>query len=148
MTELTIELNPASEVVERAIVHGLRFYNERVVGPPNPKPFAIFVRNEHGEAIGGLDGQLRWGWLYVNLLWLPEERRGRGLGARLMVAAESWAVEQGCTGSYLETFAFQALPFYERLGYQIYGTLEGFPAGSRRYSLCKVLPVPLPASTA
>lgn len=101
-----------------------------------------------GRARPGLVGQLRWGWLYVNLLWLPEERRGRGLGAQLMKAAESWAVAQGCTGSYLETFEFQALPFYTGLGYHVYGTLEGFPAGSRRYSLCKTLPSPQATSTA
>ena len=41
----------------------------------------------------------------------------------------------------LDTLSFQARPFYEKLGYRVYGQLEDFPAGSghTRYYLTKTL---------
>jgi hypothetical protein len=36
------------------------------------------------------------------------------------------------TDSWLSTFSFQARPFYERLGYRLFGTLENYP---ERHSL-------------
>jgi hypothetical protein len=40
---------------------------------------------------------------------------------------------------YLDTFHFQARPFYERLGYQLFGTLPDSPPGGMRYYLYKRL---------
>ena len=41
---------------------------------------------------------------------------------------------------YLDTFEYQALPFYRKLGYELYGTLDGYPPGCRQYYLRKVRP--------
>ena len=59
-----------------------------------------------------------------------------------MTAAESRARERGCIGVYLDTFEYQARPFYERLGYELFGTLEGYPPGYRQYYLAKRLAAP------
>lgn len=40
---------------------------------------------------------------------------------------------------YLDTLDFQALPFYEREGYSIFGILEDYPPGHRQYYLRKSL---------
>ena len=47
----------------------------------------------------------------------------------------SLAIGRGCTGATLTTFEHQARPFYEKLGYVVFGTLEGYPAGTRQYHL-------------
>ena len=51
----------------------------------------------------------------------------------------SLAIGRGCTGATLTTFEHQARPFYEKLGYVLFGTLEGYPAGTRQYHLSKRL---------
>ena len=51
--------------------------------------------------------------------------------------AERVARERGCTGIYLDTLSFQALPFYERLGYVPFATLPGFANGSVKHFLHK-----------
>lgn len=138
MDRLEVELTPLPDAV--SIIHdGLRAFTDNFVGPVNARPFAIFVRSNDGNVLGGLDGELRWTWLYVAHLWLPEALRGRGLGSELLARAESFAREQGCTDAYLDTLEFQALSFYQRRGYSTYGVLEGFPPGSRRYYLQKRL---------
>ena len=139
MHTLSLEPDPSETDIHSAIWKGLREFNEQHTGPAPARPLAVFVRDEAGVALGGLEAQLRWSWLYIENFWLPEGLRGQGLGSQLLHSAEQFAVEQGCVGSYLDTFEFQALPFYERHGYTVFGVLEGFPPGFRRYSLQKRL---------
>jgi ribosomal protein S18 acetylase RimI-like enzyme len=54
-----------------------------------------------------------------------------------MNEAEAEAIHRGCRGAWLDTFSFQARGFYERLGYSIFGTIENFPPGHRRFFLKK-----------
>ena len=52
---------------------------------------------------------------------------------------ESEAARRGCHSSHLDTFDFQALGFYEKLGYRTFGELDDYPPGHRRYSLARPL---------
>jgi GNAT superfamily N-acetyltransferase len=54
-----------------------------------------------------------------------------------LARAEDIARERGCVGTFLSTFEHQARPFYEARGYQLFGTLDGFPAATRQFYLCK-----------
>jgi GNAT superfamily N-acetyltransferase len=88
---------------------------------------------------GGLIGYTAWGWLYIEQLWVAEARRGTGLGGRLIAAAEQEAVRRGCRNAWIDTFNPDALRLYERLDYQVFGILEGFPPGHTRSFLRKRL---------
>jgi GNAT superfamily N-acetyltransferase len=68
-------------------------------------------------------------WLHVGLLFVPEAMRGQGAGTALMSAAEAEALRRGCRGAYVDTFSFQAAPFYQKLGFTLFGVLEDFPPG-------------------
>jgi GNAT superfamily N-acetyltransferase len=65
--------------------------------------------------------------------------RKRGFGKELMKRAETYAIERGCTDAYLDTFSFQARPFYEKLGYRVFGTLENHPVGHQHFFMTKKL---------
>ena len=54
-----------------------------------------------------------------------------------MRAAEQEARDRGCSHAHCDTYDFQALPFYQKLGYQVFGQLEDYPAGHTRYFLQK-----------
>jgi len=84
-------------------------------------------------------GEIRWRWLYVAKLWVSESVRGKGHGSELLRAAESHSRAEGCLGIYLDTFEYQARPFYEKLGFELFGTLEGYPPGYRQFYLAKRL---------
>jgi GNAT superfamily N-acetyltransferase len=56
-----------------------------------------------------------------------------------MQHAEAYASARGAIGATLETYSFQARPFYERLGYRVIGTLDGFPPGHAKFFLAKTL---------
>lgn len=134
----TVDEHPA-ESDARVVEHGLRAFNVAVIGEPNEVPLGVFLRDRDGHAIGGLTGSIKWRWLYVAKFWLPDSVRGQGHGARLLNEAEARARQHKCIGVYLDTFEYQALPFYEKCGYELIGTLEGFPPGYRQFHLQKRL---------
>ena len=119
------------------VLKGLRAFNVAQIGPANDLPLELVVRDASGAVIAGLLGNTKWGWLYVDKLWVSEAARGQGLGSRLLARAEAIARERQCVGTYLSTFEHQARPFYERRGYELFGTLDGYPAGTRQYFVCK-----------
>jgi hypothetical protein len=49
------------------------------------------------------------------------------------LAAEAYARERGCRHVQLSTFSFQARPFYEKHGYEVFATLENCPVGHCDY---------------
>jgi GNAT superfamily N-acetyltransferase len=119
------------------VLKGLRAFNVAQIGPANDQPLELVVRDASGAVIAGLLGITKWGWLYVDKLWVSEAQRGRGLGSRLLERAEDIARARQCAGTYLSTFEHQARPFYEQRGYELFGTLDGFPAATRQYYLYK-----------
>ena len=135
---ITSEPDARPEDVE-AVKAGLLAFNEAVLGPADTVPVQLFVRDDDGRVLGGLLGSRRWGWLYVDKLWVREELRGKGIGSRLLLRAEDEARAAGCAHAALDTFAFQARGFYEKLGYRVYATLKGFPPGYDMYFLRKNL---------
>jgi GNAT superfamily N-acetyltransferase len=63
----------------------------------------------------------------LDLLAVHEDHRGCGNGRRLMERAEAVGRERGCHGVWLNTKALHAPGFYERLGYEVFGSLEADP---------------------
>lgn len=55
--------------------------------------------------------------LEVELLYVDEAYRGKGLGASLLAHAEDMARKDGLVRVLLNTYSFQAPGFYEKLGY-------------------------------
>lgn len=136
--QIAIENSPALED-EQIIGSGLRQHNEEHVSGAGDATFAIFLRDTAGAVRGGLLAKAGRGWLHINTLWVDPSVRGQGYGSQLMAAAEAEAIRRGCHSAYLDTFSFQARPFYERCGYEVFGTLDDFPAGHQRFFMRKSL---------
>jgi GNAT superfamily N-acetyltransferase len=118
---------------------GLSGFNRSRIPDKQHSLLVLTLSTAAGEFAGGLSGYAAYSWLFVDLLWVAESARGKGQGRRLVLAAEEEARRLGCLNSWLDTFSFQARDFYERLGYRIFGELEDFPAGHRRYFMRKSL---------
>ena len=113
-----------------AILKPLRAFNESKLGPVTSEHLAIVIRDPQGDAVlGGLWGMSVAGWLYVDLLVVPEGFRGQGLGSELLQKAEAVARKRGCVGLWLHTGTFQAPGFYEKQGFQAFGTIADYPPG-------------------
>jgi len=136
--EIVLTDTPPAEARE-TLVNGLLAFNAERAGPPGVRPLALLIRDASTSVIGGLWGRTAWDWLFVELLFIPETLRGSGLGSDLMRRAEEEARARGCRNAWLDTSSFQALGFYEKLGYRIFGTLQDYPPGHQRHFLQKSL---------
>jgi len=135
---LSAEEDPATL---KAVEDGLIAFNEGATARPHDwLPLTLSVRRAgETEPVGGLVGHTFAGWLFVALFHLPPDLRRQGLGSELLRRAEDEARARGCVGAYLDTFSFQARPFYEKQGYAVFGALPGFPPGHTRIFLAKRL---------
>jgi GNAT superfamily N-acetyltransferase len=122
-----------------AILQRLNEYNRQNAPDPNFRMLGLSLKDEQGATIGGLWGRSAYEWLFVELLFVPEHLRGSGVGTQLIRQAEDIARERGLTGIWLDTFAFQALGFYKKLGYTVFGELKDHPRGISQYWLQKRL---------
>lgn len=143
MVKNDIQNHNTNEKEEEHIDDELMVYNLQQVPPTQEEPFIKICRcakNEKGRLIGGiLACSVLWNILYVESVWVEEAYRGEGVASRLLEEVENEAREKGCHLAQLDTFDFQARGFYEKHGYQVFGTLKDAPKGHERYYLCKVL---------
>jgi GNAT superfamily N-acetyltransferase len=123
-----------------AILDGLVRHNAALAEPHGWKPLNLAVRRP-GETrpAGGIIGYVLYRWLFIRMFYLPEDLRRGGLGAALIARAEAEARARGCVGIWLDTFSWQARPFYEKQGFRVFGAIEDFPPGASRYFLMKRL---------
>lgn len=133
---LALEETASPEDV-RAVSDGLTAYNRARVGPENYSPLHIFLRDGQDRVVGGLLDVFYWGWCTIEYLWVSEDLRGQSYGKALLETAENEARKRGVKNINLDTMSFQAPDFYLKMGYRIYGQLEGIPEGHTRYSLTK-----------
>ena len=121
------------------IGRGIGTYNRQQAGEEKFQRLCFVLRAADQAIVGGVIGELYWGWFHLDLLWIQEDLRGRGYGHQLLTRVEDEARQRGAKHVYLDTFSFQAPSFYQRHGYRVFGELEDFPPGHQRYFLTKQL---------
>ena len=132
------ETSPSEETLA-AVRAGMRRYTESQVVWDEYTDLALVARADDGTVIAAALGETGRGWLHVSVVWVEERARRQRLGTRLMNAMEAEAIRRGCRGAYLDTFSYQARPFYEKLGYEVFGTLDDYPPGHQRFYMRKRL---------
>ncbi len=101
-------------------------HNAAAVGRDDLRELTVRVE-AGGELVAGLSG---WTWgtcAGVGMLWVHEQARGEGWGARMMTAAEEAARGRGCRQLLVSSFTFQAPDFYRRLGYTEFARSPDLP---------------------
>ncbi len=136
--EICLDEDPSEGDVAR-LERGLDEHALPITGSKGFVPVALYLRDSESRIVGGVLAKLNWNWLFIDTLWVAPELRGRGEGARLLREMEDYGRRRGCSAVHLDTFSFQARPFYERLGYEVFGVLEDYPRGHTRYYLRKAL---------
>lgn len=135
----TFESNPSQDVID-LLGQGIDEFNILKTGISGNQNLTFFVRDEQENIIGGVHGNFnRSGWLYISAIWVAKSHRSKGIGLSLMECIEKEAIKNGCVHSYLNTIEFQAPRFYEKIGYEIFATLNNFHKGFNKYFLKKEL---------
>ncbi len=125
MVNLTVA--GADADLDQKLGAALTSYNEDVTGVRDQREVTVKVVDASGDVVAGLSG---WTWgtcAGIELVWVHEDLRGSGWGARLLAAAEGEARSRGCHQVLVSSFTFQAPEFYRRHGYVERGRSEGIP---------------------
>jgi GNAT superfamily N-acetyltransferase len=133
MPSATIAVASEDEVRAGTLGRLLREFNYRCVGRyPEGQSVYLNAKDEGGNLLGGFRGEIYFHWLFINVLFVEERERRKGLGARLLVEGETHAKAKGALHSRLETFEWQAPGFYLKHGYR---ELVRMPNYYQHYSL-------------
>ena len=122
----TTEGDPTPEDFD-ALSKGLLAHHASQGHPRTWKKFCIFLKNKENKAQAGIIVTFTWNGMHIDSLWVDISLRGKDYGTKLMHMAEKEALKRNCTIAFTDTFSWQAPGFYEKLGYTLYGQLEGFP---------------------
>jgi len=137
-----IEILGATKDELQIVRDGLKRHREKVLMSAQNVPPVYFNRciKEGGEVVGGAFCVVLFGdTLFVDILWVREDCRGKGYATALIADAERLGIDAGCNHAVLDTFNFQARGLYEKLGYSVYAALNGFPQGQIDYHMSKKL---------
>jgi GNAT superfamily N-acetyltransferase len=146
MMDLSSEFNvqySASPEEVNFVWNGIYHFNE-TNGPmlkyPPYEPYRIIVRNGDNEIVAGIFTKVYLKCLFIELFWIDERYRRQNIGSQLLQAVEDHARSLNCTFAHLDTFSFQAIEFYKKYGYEVFGVLEDYPEENiKRYFLKKYL---------
>ena len=122
----------AAELDRRELRDRLYEYNAGQTGFRDGRSLSCFLRDEDGRLVAGVDGFTWGGYARIEYLWVDETLRGKGLGRRLIAAAEREATARGCKTVVVDTHEFQAPDLYPRLGYELVGATHETPVGYRQ----------------
>ncbi len=129
-----------NSLIRDMILKGLEEYNttffEKKYQKVHFPSFVVYVKNDHNALIGGVCGLLfqtdNSRWAYVDYAWVDKAYRKQGVGRNLFLKLEEYVRNQGCTYIQLFTWEYQAVGFYEKLGYSQVGLvpdwIEGYDA--------------------
>lgn len=103
------------------------------------EPVNLFIKGENDEIRGGILGEICWNWLEIHTFMIDEDIRKDGHGTKLLNEIEKIARERKCDFIKVDTLSFQALGFYEKNGYQVYGSIDNVGRDFKHYYLKKDL---------
>ena len=140
MTPVLTVTDAPDATATAVISDGLDRFNVQQAGYSDSRPLAVLVSDGDTHAvIGGALGRTSLGLCFIDLVFLPDEVRGGGVGRAMMHRAEDEARRRGCRSVVLYTISFQAPGFYAKLGYRAFGTIPCDPPGTSRVFMVKEL---------
>lgn len=121
--------DPEAAALDALLAERIHAFNVAATGHGDGRLLGLSLRDASGEVVAGLSGHTWGGCCELTHLWVREDCRGQGFGARLVRTAEEEARRRGCAQVVLLTHSFQAPGFYEKLGYERRYEVQGRPQG-------------------
>jgi len=134
-----IELPKDQREAIRLLEDRIYEYNSSAIKRNDGRLFSILIKGDSQRVVAGVAG---WTWASaceITDLWVSQGERKKGMGKRLLEAAEAEARKSGCSQILIRSYSFQAPHFYEKYGFKIEHVINGFPEEHKYYFLTKRL---------
>jgi len=123
-----------------ALGRRLREFNYGIIGKyAEGQNVWLNAKDAQGNLLGGFRGEIFFGWLFVNHLFVEEQERRKGIGRHLLAEGEAHARKLGARRARLETFDWQAPAFYLKHGYREFTRLPNYYQSHSLYLMIKEL---------
>ncbi|UCG00791.1 MAG: GNAT family N-acetyltransferase [Candidatus Heimdallarchaeota archaeon] len=124
------------KIVQKGIEDHNKKFSSGGLDIPTPD-ISLVLKDSSGNIVGGVITSMLTGVMHLEVLWIDETYRGRGLGRDLVLQAERIGKKKGYSASQTWTFSFQAPEFYQSIGYKVVGIFDGYTNGITEYILLK-----------
>lgn len=130
------EENPSQDDIQ-VLMRGITDYAKQQRGFDALDFFVFFIRDEKNTIVGGCSGVTLYGSLHIDTLWVSDVIRNKRWGTKLVDAALTYGKEKNCNFATVNTMDWEALSFYQKLGFKIEFERYGFHKNSVFYFLRK-----------
>lgn len=137
LPSVTLDLSPRSDDIA-LVAQGMRRYALSQIDGDESPPVACFARL-NGVVVGGIVARIIKRRMFVELLWVEERERNRGLGSSLLQSIERVAIDGNCRDMLLETLSDPAARLYSRAGFQLVALVPDYIPGFAKHVLVKPL---------
>ncbi len=137
--EVTLTIRERDRELADLLAERIYAFNVAATGLNDGRLISIRAEDSAGQVVGGLSGWAWGGCGYVDVLWVADDYRRRGIATRLLQAAEATALANGCVSMVLSTHTFQAPEFYRRRGYAELSRTPDYPQGHAQIHMGKTL---------
>ena len=129
----------ATPDVTKYLAQGINGYSLQKIGIVGKNDLVAFVAKDGDIIVGGITVEVFYGQLHIKLLFVEDEYRKYGVGKKLMEQALNFGREMKCPQAFVKTMSFQALGFYQKLGFSIEFSRDGYASGAKNHYLRKDL---------
>lgn len=133
---LSFTENPDPDDVQ-VLTSGIKAYAKQEKGFESLDFFACFIHDSDNTIVGGCSGGTLYGGLHIDNLWVSERIRHKGWGTKLMHSALKYGQKKGCAFATVNTMDWEAIEFYQKLGFKLEFERHGFQKNSVFYFLRK-----------
>ncbi len=128
-----MQIIPSTSEDKELVIDNLVNFNIRQLNISHAEyitPLNFHIK-ENDKIIAGINAVcLAKSSVFVSILWVDENHRGKYYGSLLLNHVEDAARQLGAKLIHLDTFDFQARGFYIKQGYQEFASLPGHPAAN------------------
>ena len=120
---------------------------ERILNEDRAEKVGVSSRNikqlafaliDQDVMVGGITGTLESQGFHIQGLGIDKQLRGKNFGTELMKKIEEAAIKEGAKQLTVSTQDYQAVGFYEKMGYSVFAKLEDWPfEGTTKYYMHK-----------
>ncbi|HSW71791.1 MAG TPA: GNAT family N-acetyltransferase [Chlamydiales bacterium] len=135
--KVVVDYDP-SKIDNEVISEGIIASNAQILGERD-KEFSIFLKDDSGKVLGGLQAYMDSESIYIDTLWIKEKFQGKGYGSKLLNRVEQEALKNKCKYLTVDSFDFQAEGFYLKNGYERIGEVKNYWLGHSKITLRKLL---------
>lgn len=132
--EYAIDQNPKPED-DKVLREGIINFNAGVI-KEKATHFNVYAK-ENNQIVGGALVWEHSDAFYIDVLWLNENYRKKGIGSKIISIIDTVALDKVISKIFVDTYAFQAQEFYQKHGFNSIGTIPGYLLGYNRIFLRK-----------